>query len=187
MGEGSLSALRRLAGESFSDGWRVAPNEKNAPVDSPAPANGMTLRDFPTPEACRRSRSEFVVIVRDPEHYLLGCFDIHLLGHDTGFLGSQLPMFWIVEMRGIAHSQTITRGGERSNAILTISHHAYLLPVRVEIRPHVGTALAAGTADEARLVDSRCAVGPLVSCRSRQCPSACRGLYGGTPPRRRSR
>ena len=101
MGERSLSALRRLAGESFSDGWRVAPNEKNAPVDSPAPANGMTLRDFPTPEACRRSRSEFVVIVRDPEHYLLGCFDIHLLGHDTGFLGSQLPMFWIVEMRDI--------------------------------------------------------------------------------------
>jgi len=55
----------------FPTAGRVAPNKKNAPVDSPAPANGMTLRDFPTPEACRRSRSEFVVIVRDPEHYCL--------------------------------------------------------------------------------------------------------------------
>src|SRR6516165_11109976 len=109
MGERSLSALRRLAGESFSDGWRVAPNEKNAPVDSPAPANGMTLRDFPTPEACRRSRSEFVVIVRDPEHYLPGRLIIHLLGQDTRFLGSLLPVFGVVEMRGIGHSQTITR------------------------------------------------------------------------------
>jgi hypothetical protein len=68
-----------------------------------AAENGMTLLDFPTPEACRRSRGEFVVIVRDPEHYLLGCFVIHLLGQDTGVLGSQLPMFWIVEMRDIAH------------------------------------------------------------------------------------
>jgi hypothetical protein len=72
-------------------------------VNSLSPANGTSLSDFPTPEACRRSRSEFVVIVRDPEHYLLGCFVIHLLGQDTGFFGSQLPMFWIVEMRDIAH------------------------------------------------------------------------------------
>ena len=48
MGEGSLSALRRLAGESFSDGWRVAPNEKNAPVDSPASANGIVVLLPPT-------------------------------------------------------------------------------------------------------------------------------------------
>ena len=81
----------------------LATSPENASVNSLTPANGMTLRDFPTPEACRRSRSEFVVIVRDPEHYLLGCFVIHLLGQDSGFLGSQLPMFWIVEMRDIAH------------------------------------------------------------------------------------
>ena len=34
---------------------------------------------------------------------------------------------------------------------LTIPHHAYLLPVPAKIRPHIGAALAADAAGEARL------------------------------------
>ena len=49
------------------------------------------------------SCSKLLVIVRDPEHYLLGCFVIHLLGQDMGFLGSFAPVFGIVEMRDIGH------------------------------------------------------------------------------------
>jgi hypothetical protein len=56
--------------------------------------------DCPTPEARRRSGSKLVVMVRDPEHYLLRCLIVHLLGQHTGFLGSLLPMFRVVEMRG---------------------------------------------------------------------------------------
>ena len=53
--------------------------------------------------ALSRSRSKLLVIFRDPEHYLLGCFVIHLLGQDTGFLGSFAPVFGIAEMRDIGH------------------------------------------------------------------------------------
>jgi len=56
MGERTLSALRRLAGESFSDCWRVAPNEKNAPVNSPAPANGKSGEAKPTKPGALCSR-----------------------------------------------------------------------------------------------------------------------------------
>jgi len=44
---------------------------------------------------------KLLVIVRDPEHYLLGRFVAHLLGQDTGFLDSSAIIFWIVEMRDI--------------------------------------------------------------------------------------
>ena len=78
---------------------------------SPAPANGMTLnkirsqpkqkeRDHKRPqshivEARRRSGSKLPVIVRDPEHDLLGRFVVHLFGQDVGSFGSLPPMFWV--------------------------------------------------------------------------------------------
>ena len=46
---------------------------------------------------------KLLLIVRDAEHYLLGRFVAHLLGQDTGFLGSSAIIFWIVEMRGNGH------------------------------------------------------------------------------------
>jgi hypothetical protein len=60
----------------------VAANSANAPVNSPA------------------------VIVRDPEHQLLGRFVAHLLGQDAGFFRSLMPVFGVVEMRCNGHFRT---------------------------------------------------------------------------------
>ena len=82
-----------------------------APADSPAPANGIvgaSARLRLLRGAYRRSHGKLDVIVRDPEHYLLGCFVVHLLGQDTGFLGSPTPMFWIFQMRDIGHGRALS-------------------------------------------------------------------------------
>ena len=47
--------------------------------------------------------TKLVVIVRDPEHRLLGRFVAHPLGQDAGFFGSMAPMVWVIEMRSIGH------------------------------------------------------------------------------------
>jgi hypothetical protein len=85
-----FTASRRVHLSAFGDSaiWAVAMIGASAPLRL---------------GALSRSRSKLLVIFRDPEHYLLGCFVIHLLGQDTGFLGSFAPMFWIVEMRDIGH------------------------------------------------------------------------------------
>jgi hypothetical protein len=51
---------------------------------------------------------KLLLIVRDAEHYLLGRFVAHLLGQDTGFLGSPTPMFWIFQMRDIGHGRALS-------------------------------------------------------------------------------
>ena len=50
-------------------------------------------------EADKCSGGKLVVIVRDPEHRLLGPFVTHLLGQDATFFGSLMPVVWVVEMR----------------------------------------------------------------------------------------
>jgi hypothetical protein len=50
-------------------------------------------------KAYRCSDGELVVILRDPQHHLLGRFASHLLGQDAGFFRSIVPMLWVVEMR----------------------------------------------------------------------------------------
>jgi len=49
--------------------------------------------------AYSRSDGKIVVIVRDPEHQLLGRFVAHPLGQDAGFFRSLVPVFRIAEMR----------------------------------------------------------------------------------------
>jgi hypothetical protein len=52
--------------------------------------------------------TKLVVIVRDPEHRLLGRFVAHPLGQDAGFFGSMAPMVWVIEMRSIGHGANST-------------------------------------------------------------------------------
>jgi len=63
----------------------------------------------PTQEARRRSSSKLIVIVRDPEHRLLGPFVAHLLGQDAGFFGSLAPMLWVVEMRAMGMERALAQ------------------------------------------------------------------------------
>ena len=53
--------------------------------------------------AHRGSDGKLVIIVRDPQHHLLGRFVNHLLSQDAGFFGSLAPMLWVVEMRANGH------------------------------------------------------------------------------------
>ena len=104
----SVTQKRPLVSHFPRARW-VAATQKNAPVNSPAPANGIVGASAPLRlfrGAYRRSDGKLDVIVRDPEHYLLGCFVVHLLGQNARFLGSPTPVFWIFEMRDIGH-----RGG----------------------------------------------------------------------------
>jgi hypothetical protein len=52
----------------------------------------------------------------------------------------------------------------QSSCTLPIPHHAYLLPVPIEIRPHVGTALAAFPTGEALLdIGQPDSIGPAIA------------------------
>jgi len=71
------------------------------PVDSPAPANGIIGASGPlrlADRACSRVDGKIVVIVRDPEHQLLGSFVARLLGQDARFFRSLVPLFGAVEV-----------------------------------------------------------------------------------------
>jgi hypothetical protein len=63
----------------------------------------LSARRFLVVGAYRRSGTKRLVIVHDPEHYLLGRFVVHLLGQDAGFFGPPTIIFWVVEMRDIGH------------------------------------------------------------------------------------
>jgi hypothetical protein len=86
--------MAEFASASKRQGTRSQPEKKEDDRKRP---------HSPTEEARRRSDGKLVVIVCDPEHYLLGRFVVHLLGHNAGFFGSPVPMFWVVEMRGNGH------------------------------------------------------------------------------------
>ena len=56
----------------------VAASPKNAPVNSPTPAGGIVGASVPLGGgAYSRSHGEHFIIVRDPEHHLLGCLVAH--------------------------------------------------------------------------------------------------------------
>ena len=83
----------------------VAHSTANASVNSPAPHGGYSRVD-----------GKIVVIVRDPEHQLLGRFVAHPLGQDADFFRSLVPNFWVVEMLCNGHEARLaSRHGVRDD------------------------------------------------------------------------
>src|SRR5262245_54328059 len=52
----------------------------------------------PVDDPQRGTDREFLVVVGDPKHHLLGYLIAHLLSQDAGFFSSLVPVFGIVEI-----------------------------------------------------------------------------------------
>ena len=86
----------------------MVPSEKTAPIRpaagpqaSPAPSNGSAGALAPLRldrGAYSHSDANVVVILRDPEHQLLGPFVARPLGQDARFFRSLVPLFGAVEL-----------------------------------------------------------------------------------------
>ena len=96
----AIAGFAPLVSQFPSARW-VADSPENALVDSPDPANGIIGASAPlrlADRACSQVDGKIGVIVRDPEHQLLGPFVARLLGQDAGFFRSLVPLFGAVEV-----------------------------------------------------------------------------------------
>jgi hypothetical protein len=117
----------------------VALSPETAPVNSPAPANGIVgasavlrLLDDATDRklvdgAHSRPDSKPVALLRDAQHRLLDSFIGHPLGQAAGFFGSLVPILGVVDVWCCGHQRILSRT-KRTPQEASLEEEAALLP-----------------------------------------------------------